>query len=344
MLYEYYTKNIEKNLGDLFKVSGGRMRIKNQVSLTRKILYGMMLLGLVFSVFGTRNLPSARAQEGEPVTPTPEVQVLVTPAPGREPRIVGGANAGIGEYPWQVRLSIYEAGNYYLCGGTLIDPQWVLTAGHCVTESGGSISAPGYVDVYVDNYDRTDSWYQHRSVIQVIRHPSYNDGTLDNDIALLRLDTPVTIGDGTNSPYTKTAAIPLVPATIGNLASVNAWVTGWGRTTEGGSSTNILQKVQLPIIENSVCNDINHYNGEITSNMMCAGFDAGGKDTCQGDSGGPLVVWNTGTGQWNLAGIISWGYGCAQPYTPGVYTRVSQYVSWIYSYTMYQLFLPLILR
>ena len=320
------------------------MKTKNQISKIRNTLYGIMLLVLFFSIFGMGNLPSARAQEGEPVTPTPEVQVPVTPAPRREPRIVGGASADPGEYPWQVRLSIYDtvSGFSYLCGGTLIDPQWVLTAGHCVTESNGSVSVPGDVNVYVDNYDRTDPWEQHRSVINVIRHPSYNDFTLDNDIALLRLDTPVTLGDGTYSPYTKTATIPLIPATIGSLAGVNASVTGWGLTSEGGSLSNILQEVQLPIIENSVCNDASHYNGDITNNMMCAGYDAGMKDSCNGDSGGPLVVLNAG--QWNLAGIVSWGDGCAQPYKPGVYTRISQYVSWINSYTMYQLFLPLILR
>ena len=121
----------------------------------------------------------------------------------------------------------------------------------CNGKRSGSVSAPGYVYVYVDNYDRTDSYEQYRSVIKVIRHPSYNDDTLDNDIALLRLYTPVTIGDGANSPYTKTATIPLVPATIGSLAGVNAWVTGWGLTSEGGSPSDQLREVQLPVIANS---------------------------------------------------------------------------------------------
>jgi secreted trypsin-like serine protease len=321
------------------------MKIKNQISKIRNTLYGAMLLGLFFSIFGAGILPAARAQEGTPVTPTTEVQVqdTVTPTPEVGAQIVGGTPATPGEYPWQVRLSIFENPNFYLCGGTLINPQWVLTAGHCITESNGSVSAPGNVNAYVDNYDINDSWEQHRSVIKVIRHPSYNNDTYDNDIALLQLNTPVTISDGTPPYYyTKTAAIPLVPATIGSLAGVNASVTGWGLTSESGSPSNILQEVQLPIIENSVCNNASHYDGKITSNMMCAGYDAGGYDACAGDSGGPLVVQNAG--QWNLAGIVSWGDGCAQPNKPGVYTRVSQYVSWINSYTMYQLFLPLILR
>jgi len=106
----------------------------------------------------------------------------------------------------------------------------------------------------------------------------------------------------------------------------------WGTTTEGGSTADILREVQLPIISNSICNDSIHYAGEITANMLCAGFDAGGKDACQGDSGGPLVVVNPKTGQRNLAGIVSSGYGCARPYSQGIYTRVSQYWSWIGSY------------
>ncbi|MBL0268176.1 MAG: serine protease [Chitinophagaceae bacterium] len=92
-----------------------------------------------------------------------------------------------------------------------------------------------------------------------------------------------------------------------------------------------LQEVQLPIIDNLVCNDVLHYAGEITGNMLCAGYDAGGYDSCQGDSGGPLIVVNSNTGQWNLAGVVSWGNGCAQPYSQGVYTRVSQYESWLQS-------------
>jgi secreted trypsin-like serine protease len=337
------------------------MKTKNQISITRKAPYLGMLLGLFFFIFGVGNLPAARAQEGEPVTPTPEVQVqetvtpilevqiqetvtptpevqvqeTVTPTPEVGAQIVGGVLADPGEYPWQVEIDNYHStshtGSFSLCGGSLIDSQWVLTAAHCITESNGSVSASGFLEVYTGEYNRTGAnGYEDRSVIKVIRHSSYNDNTLDNDIALVRLSSPVTIPNGANNlPWTKTDTIPLVPANVGSLAGVNAWVTGWGRTSESGSTADQLRKVQLPIIENSVCNNASHYGGRITDNMMCAGYDAGMKDSCNGDSGGPLVVSNAG--QWKLAGIVSWGDGCARVNKPGVYTRVSQYVSWINS-------------
>jgi hypothetical protein len=205
----------------------------------------------------------------------------------------------------------------------------VLTAAHCITEDDGTVSPVGKLDVVAGIYDLTalpSSGYQRRDVIKIIRHSGYVP--FDNDIALLKLANPITIG---GSGATKTAVIPLVPASIGSLTGANSWVTGWGNTSSASPSNypKELREVQLPIIANSICNDASHYLNMITSNMMCAGYDAGGKDACQGDSGGPLVVQNAG--QWKLAGIVSWGDGCAQPNSEGVYTRVSQYVSWINS-------------
>ena len=305
------------------------MQTKTRFSPKYKTLFTIILLGLFCSMPISGSLLSARAQEGIPGSPTPDVTG----------QIVGGALADPGEYPWQVELNNYHSsvhtGGFGLCGGTLIHPQWVLTAAHCITESNGSVSSPTYLEVYGGEFDRTSVWWTNRQVIQVIKHPSYNDAfnwTIDNDIALLQLSTPFTIGNGANPPETKIAVIPPVPASIGSLAGFNAWITGWGTTSEGGSTSAQLREVQLPIIENSVCNNAIHYGGEITGNMLCAGYDSGGYDACQGDSGGPLIVVNPSTGQWNLAGVVSTGYGCARPYSQGVYTRVSQYWSWIRSY------------
>ena len=282
--------------------------------------------------------PEVQVQEGTPVTPTQEIQIqeTVTPTPEVGAQIVGGTLANPGEYPWQVALVDGVSSDLYttqFCGGSLIAPQWVLTAAHCITEAdaGHTISPVGSLDVVAGIYDLTalsSSGYQRRDVVKIIRHSGYVPGTFDNDIALLKLASPITIG---GSGATKTAIIPLVPASIGSLTGTNSWVTGWGDTSSAPPSTfpTQLRKVQLPIIANSICNDASHYLNEITGNMMCAGYDAGGYDACQGDSGGPLIVSNAG--QWNLAGIVSWGAGCAQPYSEGVYTRVSQYVSWINS-------------
>jgi len=258
-------------------------------------------------------------------------QTAVTPTPEEHPDVVGGAPADPGEYPWQVALVDGTSTDFYgtqFCGGSLVASQWVLTAAHCITEDNGSISPVGSLDVVagIYNLDTPAAGYQRRDVIQIIRHPSWSEVTYDSDLALLKLNSPVTIG---GSGETKTAVIPLVPALIGDLTGVNAWVTGWGNTESIPEWPTQLHEVQLPIIANSTCNDASHYNGQITANMLCAGYDAGGHDSCQGDSGGPMVV--SSSGQWKLAGIVSWGDGCAEPFSPGVYTRVSQYESWITS-------------
>ena len=96
----------------------------------------------------------------------------------------------------------------------------------------------------------------------------------------------------------------------------------------GGSATNDLQYVRVPAITNSQCNSA--YGGDITDTMLCAGYpNVGGKDACQGDSGGPFVCNDNGNAV--IAGVVSWGIGCALPNYPGVYARVTPVLSWIQS-------------
>jgi secreted trypsin-like serine protease len=246
--------------------------------------------------------------------------LLASPLPLQaDPRIVGGEDAIVGELPWQV--VVFPGPN--LCGGTLIDDGWVLTAAHCVVDSNNVPLSAADVWIVVGEHDlgQTDGAEQERAVAEVIIHPAYDPNSSDNDIALLRLANPVVPGTGVG-------VIPLVfsPAQDALAApDVLAMVSGWGATSEGGDSPNILQKVRLPLVSNATCNEA--YGGSITGNMLCAGLPEGGKDSCQGDSGGPLVV-PDGTG-WRLAGVVSFGNGCAQPGFFGVYTRVSQYTAWI---------------
>lgn len=279
----------------------------------RSILSLVLTASFVLSALAFGSVTGARAEE--PTPPAPEGVII-------DPNIVGGQAADPGEWPWQVAL--VRTSDYYnsqFCGGSLVAPQWVVTAAHCV--DGETINS---IDVVAGIYNlQTHPGAQKRDVAQIIKHPNYSPSTSNNDIALIKLSTPVTIG-GTGE--SKTAAVPLVPSSVGDLTGVNSWVTGWGNTESFPEWPTQLMEVQVPIISNTDCG--NAYPGQITSSMMCAGFAAGGKDSCQGDSGGPLVV-DVGSG-WQLAGVVSWGDGCADPNAYGVYTRVSVFTAWINSY------------
>jgi len=161
-------------------------------------------------------------------------------------------------------------------------------------------------------------------VQQITMHPDYDKRKIDNDIALLKLASPVKIKTDTDS-----ITPAWLPADNSNAFEEEiATVAGWGATEQGGDVSPQLQKVEVPVLTNKQCNWRSLYLGKITENMLCAGdLASGGKDSCQGDSGGPLVI--NRNNAFILAGIVSFGYGCAQPLAPGVYTRVSRYPEWI---------------
>jgi trypsin len=222
------------------------------------------------------------------------------------PKIVGGVEAAREEFPFIV--SLQTSYSRHFCGGSLIRKNWVLTAAHCV-ESG---SLP---TVVIGLHDLTSTTGAEKfSAAQVIKHPNWNRGTMDYDFALIRLEG--------ESKY------PVVALNSQELsAPVDFLTAGWGTTSEGGSPSDTLLKVMVPLVAKAEC-DI-AYPGKITDRMVCAGYEDGGKDSCQGDSGGPLVM-GTGSNMY-LAGVVSWGYGCAQPKKYGIYSKVNSAVSWINS-------------
>jgi uncharacterized repeat protein (TIGR01451 family) len=238
------------------------------------------------------------------------------------PKIVGGSTAQEGAWPWQVAVlfnGMAPSGGQF-CAGSLITPEWVVTAAHCAELTTN-------IDIQAGIHALSSGVGQKRDVSTVIVHPNYNSNTFDNDIALVKLTTPFTLNS------TVSTIVPLTTE-VGSFANpgVTATVTGWGTTSSGGGASDVLLQVEVPIISTSDCNASTSYNGAVTANMICAGFiDDGGKDSCQGDSGGPMVV-PEGSG-WRLAGIVSWGIGCASPRFPGVYTRVSEMTDFINQHT-----------
>ena len=306
-----------------------KVRPETAASRTKMVIV-IVSLCLLFVLLAHQS--ALLAQSGEPASSPAPAPPSIAVEPGetlvahslqipRQPLIVGGEAAAVGELPWQV--AVYPGP--YLCGGTLITPQWVVTAAHCVIDDNGDTLPPSEIDVVAGEYNRSqnDGTEQQRGVSTVIVHPNYDPSSDDSDIALLRLASPVTLG-------ASVGVVPLVssPAHDALVApGVSSLVSGWGATSEGGSSAAILQKVRVPIVSNATCNAA--YGGGITANMLCAGLAEGGKDSCQGDSGGPLVV-PDGSG-WRLAGVVSFGNGCARPNFYGVYTRISSFTAWINS-------------
>lgn len=232
----------------------------------------------------------------------------------RVSRIVGGETTDINRWPWQV--GVFPGGS--LCGGSLIHKQWVLTAAHCFEK----VSSAAQVSVRAGSSGLKEGGQQ-IAASKVVVHPGYGKGTRENqdDIALIKLQSPVTHPDA-RIIQLQDKKLEQIFASPGACA----YVTGWGRTADGGEVSPTLRQVSIPIVGRSTCDGA--YPNRVSDKAVCAGYEGGAKDSCQGDSGGPLVVEGGPTG-WTQTGVVSWGEGCARPGAYGVYTRVASYIDWI---------------
>uniref|UniRef100_UPI003D9C87A0 transmembrane protease serine 13a n=1 Tax=Danio rerio TaxID=7955 RepID=UPI003D9C87A0 len=232
-------------------------------------------------------------------------------------RIIGGTTSELGQYPWQVSLHYNKA---HVCGGTLISPDFIVSAAHCFQ---GKMANSAYWLVYVGTVSQQSLGMPYL-VKKIIVSENYNSDTNDNDVALLILSRPVAF-----SYTTQPVCLPTFNQTFSGGAQ--CWTSGFGTTKQGADrASSSLMSVSVNIIDSSVCNSCQIYCGLITNNMICAGDLKGGRDSCQGDSGGPLVC-KADNNRWYLVGITSWGAGCGQKQKPGVYSRVTSFLPWIYT-------------
>jgi len=233
-------------------------------------------------------------------------------------KIVGGTEVEPGELPYQLSFQDTTFGfAFHFCGASIYNENWAVCAGHCV--QGEDMNNPDYLQVVAGEHNQDIDEGNEQTIVlsKIIQHEDYNGFTISNDVSVLKLSQPLSFNN---------FVAPIALPAAGHAASGECIVSGWGTTSEGGSTPDVLMSVSVPIVSDEECRDAYGQN-DVDDSMICAGVPQGGKDSCQGDSGGPLACSDTGSTY--LAGIVSWGYGCARPNYPGVYTEVAYFVDWI---------------
>nr|XP_055032246.1 neurotrypsin [Misgurnus anguillicaudatus] len=246
----------------------------------------------------------------------------------RSKRIVGGYKSLRGDWPWQASLWLrsQSKGNQPLCGATLINSCWLLTAAHCFKRFGSEASR--YVVKLGDYHTQEqDDFERVLSPEHIHVHRKYRTESWEHDVALIRLKGAEGKCVAFN-PHTNAACLP-APGSMWGKRPSSCVITGWGVTDT--EHPNTLLQAWVPLLPSWQCKK--RYGERFTSHdMLCAGTMSSDlrkhADSCQGDSGGPLVCQGE-TGRWVLTGVISWGHGCGDPSYPGVYSRVSRYLQWI---------------
>uniref|UniRef100_A0A452SYG8 tryptase n=1 Tax=Ursus maritimus TaxID=29073 RepID=A0A452SYG8_URSMA len=254
---------------------------------------------------------SATWAPGWPRLGFPAVQVRAPPACGKPQqlnRIVGGEDSTDAEWPWVV--SIQKNGTHH-CAGTLLTSRWVVTAAHCFK------GYPSQFSVLLGAWQLGNPGprSQEVGIAWVQSHPVYSwkEGSRA-DIALVRLERSVHFSE-------RVLPICLPDSSVRLSPNTRCWIAGWGSIRDAVPLPHpqTLQKLEVPIIDSEICSRLywrGAGQGAITEDMLCAGYLEGRRDACLGDSGGPLMCQVEGT--WLLAGIISWGEGCAERDRPGL--------------------------
>ncbi|KAM7314887.1 trypsin-1-like [Ixodes scapularis] len=246
-------------------------------------------------------------------------------------RIVGGVDAGPLEFPWQISLRrqvpLLNIDRGHMCGGSIVNEQFVVTAAHCVDEP-VAIPASYVVVVGDQNINKKDSTEDRIGVTYLRQHPKWNLATKNYDYAIVKLARKL---DFTGKHK---HLMPIcLPEKDQSFDGETCTASGWGLTkdpSEGGAQMPaLLQQVDLPIVPYNVCKEYYKDVNEVHEDtMICAGLEEGGKSVCYGDSGGPLQCARE-DGHYVLAGATSWGTTCAAPKQPGVFSKIATQLDWI---------------
>ncbi|CAG5110603.1 Oidioi.mRNA.OKI2018_I69.chr2.g4987.t1.cds [Oikopleura dioica] len=234
-------------------------------------------------------------------------------------KIVGGINAKNNQWPFITRLTVETDAGQALCGGTIIDNNWILTAAHCC-DGANSIDAT-FGDLSQNSVDSRE--FTLRSS-KIIKHPRYRASNLRYDVCLVKLS-----GDIIASDPDESVKIACLTDHLPQQGS-DCWIAGWGNTQSSGTVSNKLKQAHVTVMEKDYCIENSNYGAsDLKSEMICAGkldnnddgLTDGGVDSCQGDSGGPLIC--AINGRASLVGVVSWGNGCASEGFPGVYSSAA---------------------
>ncbi|VEN45021.1 unnamed protein product [Callosobruchus maculatus] len=231
-----------------------------------------------------------------------------TPLQKVGPRIIGGHDTKIEDHPYQVGLIV---DNEFSCGASIISPTWLLTAAHCVYVAQIQNST---IQVFANSTEVNSGIFIYAN--QSIYHEKFIYGLEDYDIGLIQVSEPLKCVN----------CKPIDLDTAGPKLNQSATITGWGKINEMDlpEPHKILQKATVRVLNQTLCEEWYLPKKKyVTERMFCAGYAMGGIDACEGDSGGPIVIGG------KLAGVTSWGIGCAEPKFPGVYTKVTAYLDWI---------------
>jgi len=254
--------------------------------------------------------------------------------------VVGGVDALEGGYPYQVSFERFTGYNYHVCGATIVDSEWIITAAHCISagNDGGNynvVVGRQSISTFVPPGPKTKRY----AIKKIIVHPKFpgrESYKYNDDIALVQVKETIEFNE-----FVQPACLPDdVSADPSSLykPGTTALLSGWGQTKAKLSDGDVpnkmsltLQAAALPLVDWKTCKAANIlYDYMVTETAICAGYMEGGVDACQGDSGGPLV--EIVNGKATLIGIVSGGRGCAWPDYPGIYTNVAYELDWIRSH------------